>query len=59
MEGNDYEWISQNPIVASGSGNWNLWVLHDPNYLPEFPTSKSTSYVVVGAAGDVEHLIKK
>lgn len=57
--GNDYEWISQNPIVASGNGNWNLWVLHDPNYLPEFPTSKSTSSVVVGAAGDVEHLIKK
>lgn len=58
MDGNDYEWISQNPIVAGGSGNWNLWVLHDPNYRSEFPPSPSTPYVV-GAAGDIERLIKK
>lgn len=58
MDGNDYEWISQNPIVAGGNGNWNLWVLHDPDYRPEFLTSKSSSYVV-GAANDIERLIKK
>ncbi len=58
MDGNDYEWISQNPIVAGGSGNWNLWVLHDPHYRSEFPPSPSTPYVV-GAAGDIERLIKK
>lgn len=26
-----YEWISDAPIVGSGGGAWNLWVLHDPH----------------------------
>jgi hypothetical protein len=26
-----YEWESAQPVVGTG-GNWNLWVLHDPNY---------------------------
>jgi hypothetical protein len=26
-----YEWESSLPIVGTG-GNWNLWVLHDPDY---------------------------
>ncbi|MET0650058.1 MAG: hypothetical protein ABW208_25910 [Pyrinomonadaceae bacterium] len=29
--GDKYEWESSLPVVGSG-GNWNLWVLHDPNY---------------------------
>jgi hypothetical protein len=29
--GDRYEWESGLPVVAAG-GNWNLWVLHDPDY---------------------------
>ena len=28
-----FEWLSSEPILPSG-GSWNLWVLHDPTYLP-------------------------
>lgn len=30
-EGERFEWLSSLPVVAGG-GNWNLWVLHDPDY---------------------------
>jgi hypothetical protein len=30
-----YEWLSSSPILAGG-GTWNLWVLHDPQYVPIF-----------------------
>jgi hypothetical protein len=29
--GNRYEWESSLPVTGTG-GNWNLWVLHDPDY---------------------------
>lgn len=29
--GERFEWVSSEPVVGLG-GNWNLWVLHDPNY---------------------------
>ncbi|HZS09582.1 MAG TPA: hypothetical protein VFD58_32440 [Blastocatellia bacterium] len=29
-----YEWTSASPIVG-GSGSWNLWVRHDPDYQPD------------------------
>ena len=29
--GERYEWESSLPVVGAG-GNWNLWVLHDPDY---------------------------
>lgn len=29
--GDKYEWESNLPVVGTG-GNWNLWVLHDPDY---------------------------
>jgi len=29
--GDTYEWESALPVVGTG-GNWNLWVLHDPDY---------------------------
>ncbi|MDT5156139.1 MAG: hypothetical protein QOC61_665 [Acidobacteriota bacterium] len=40
-EGETYEWESSLPVVGTG-GNWNLWVLHDPDYsldLFERPTA--------------------
>ena len=33
VKGKHYEWLSSEPILASG-GSWNLWMLHDPTYLP-------------------------
>jgi hypothetical protein len=30
-DGDTYEWESSLPVVGTG-GNWNLWVLHDPDY---------------------------
>ena len=29
--GDAFEWESAQPVVGTG-GNWNLWVLHDPDY---------------------------
>lgn len=29
--GESFEWISSESVVGLG-GNWNLWVMHDPNY---------------------------
>lgn len=34
-----YEWTSSAPIVGSGGGNWNLWVLHDTAYVPDFTST--------------------
>jgi hypothetical protein len=35
--GNDhYEWISSAPVL-NDTGTWNLWVLHDPDYVPLLP----------------------
>lgn len=31
--GKHYEWLSSEAILPSG-GSWNLWMLHDPSYLP-------------------------
>ena len=33
LAGRHYEWLSSAPILPTG-GIWNLWVLHDPRYLP-------------------------
>lgn len=32
-QGKHYEWLSSAPIIPGG-GTWNLWVLHEPGYLP-------------------------
>lgn len=42
--GVDYEWISQEPIVGSG-GLWNLWVLHDPNFVDIFASVGTSSRI--------------
>jgi hypothetical protein len=33
-----FEWISTSAILGD-SGTWNLWVLHDPKYVPLLPIS--------------------
>jgi hypothetical protein len=35
--GDHYEWISSAPVLNDG-GSWNLWVLHDPKYVPLLPS---------------------
>jgi hypothetical protein len=37
--GDHYEWISNAPVLKDG-GAWNLWVLHDPKYMPWFYESQ-------------------
>lgn len=42
-KGNHYEWLSSTPIVGSG-GNWNLWLLYDPDYNPDlFGAAQTTA----------------
>jgi hypothetical protein len=33
-EGERFEWVSSSAVVGIG-GNWNLYVLHDPSYVPD------------------------
>ena len=33
VKGKHYEWLSNSPILPDG-GTWNIWVLHDPKYVP-------------------------
>jgi hypothetical protein len=43
VQGKKYEWVSGEPILPGG-GAWNLWVLHDPKYLP-FGTQQTSKQV--------------
>jgi hypothetical protein len=45
-----YEWVSRAPIVGSG-GLWNLWVLHDQNYVDIFAPLETTSDKKVTTTG--------
>src|SRR6185295_4890796 len=41
--GDHFEWLSTAPVLNDG-GTWNLWVLHDPKYVPlvlDYQTKKS------------------
>ncbi|HEX8097595.1 MAG TPA: hypothetical protein VF507_06145 [Pyrinomonadaceae bacterium] len=45
LGGDQYEWVSSAPVVGNG-GSWNLWVLHDPAYIPVpdlFPPADNAS----------------
>jgi len=33
VKGKHFEWLSGSPILPNG-GIWNIWVLHDPTYVP-------------------------
>lgn len=58
VNGNQYEWISGSPIITSQNDNWNLWVLHEPDYVPDFAGTQAIPYLV-GAADRIEYLVKK
>jgi len=36
FRGTQYEWLSRSSILPGG-GTWNVWVLHDPTYVPFGP----------------------
>src|SRR6185295_2362177 len=35
-----FEWLSSAPVL-NDSGSWNLWVLHDPKYVPLISTEQT------------------
>lgn len=55
--GENYKFVSKSPILGQG-GNWNLWVMHDPEYQPNFSTSDENPFAF-GAAGKVEYLFER
>ncbi|MCA1565510.1 MAG: hypothetical protein LC803_07715 [Acidobacteria bacterium] len=48
LGGDSYEWTSSAPVVGTGGGNWNLWVLHDAGYVSDFDSQEQ---IVGGADG--------
>jgi hypothetical protein len=40
LGGDLYEWTSSAPVVGRSGGNWNLWVLHDPDYVSDFASAE-------------------
>jgi len=51
FDGNYYEWTSSASIVGNG-GTWNLWVLYDRGYIPDFSVvPESPTYPVNNQRG--------
>lgn len=48
LGGDVYEWTSSEPVVGRNGGNWNLWVLHDPDYVSDFASQEQ---IVEGVRG--------
>jgi hypothetical protein len=48
LGGDLYEWTSSAPVVGTGDGNWNLWVLHDAGYVSDFDSQEQ---IAEGAGG--------
>jgi hypothetical protein len=40
--GDRYEWVTGQPVVGMG-GNWNVWVMHDPDYNRELSEQESAA----------------
>lgn len=57
LGGDTYEWVSGSPIIEAG-GSWNLWVLHQPGYLPNLGrfSIEAAKTFGIGAADDVKAL---
>jgi hypothetical protein len=48
LGGDVYEWTSSAPILGTSAGNWNVWVLHDADYVSDFD---SVEQIMEGAGG--------
>jgi hypothetical protein len=55
IAGDRYEWISSTPVFSGGG---NLWVLHDPEYLPQNESFSGGGYLI-GASDRIEYILKK
>jgi hypothetical protein len=53
--GDTYKLISNSSVLGVG-GRWNLWVLHDPDYKPNF---KFPVGFVYGSSEQIQHLFRK
>jgi hypothetical protein len=53
LGGDHYEWVSRAPVIGMG-GNWNLWVLHQPDHIPAHFMRENA--FVYGALGGVKAL---
>jgi hypothetical protein len=51
-KGVSYEWLSREPIVGSG-GVWNLWVLHDQDFVDIFARPVADTERKVAKAGGI------
>jgi hypothetical protein len=49
LGGDAYEWASSAPIVGTSGGNWNLWVLHDADYVSDFDSQEQIVESAEGA----------
>jgi hypothetical protein len=62
-DGDTYEWESSLPVVGTG-GNWNLWVLHDPDYKLDLfeqtpaPAAAENEKTLAQKAADAERRMK-
>jgi hypothetical protein len=52
--GESYKFICKSPVVGHG-GNWNLWVMHDPSYRPNYDVSEEDPFTF-GAAGSIRNV---
>ncbi|NNF00102.1 MAG: hypothetical protein HKN25_13860 [Pyrinomonadaceae bacterium] len=51
-----YKFVSNAPILGLG-GNWNFWVMHDPDYQPRYETTEENPFIF-GAADSVKTLFR-
>jgi len=57
FNGEKYKFVSRLPILSVG-GKWNLWVMHDSAYQPNYDLSEDDPFIF-GAAGKVEYLFNR
>ncbi len=57
FNGEKYRFITKSPILGMG-GNWNLWVMHDPNYQTSYDLPEENPFAF-GAVGRVENLFNR
>jgi hypothetical protein len=57
INGEKYEVICETPILSEG-GNWNAWILADPNYKKSYSNPEHPDAIEMGA-GNLEFFFKK
>ena len=57
FNGDKYKFISKSPILGLG-GKWNLWVMHDPNYQPDYELPEDSPFIL-GTARKVTDLFEE